>query len=119
VSLSVKAFLHIHLFSVSIGRGESLPVGIESIVQLFEPWLLTSLDLDHFTNEQQYIGTKAAKYPNVDIARTAALNNIPGGFTTAQKGAMIADLQNAKTLQEVLGVYLKYTGRRRFEGTFP
>src|ERR1700688_3061252 len=40
VGLSVKAFLHIRIFSVSTGPGQSFPFGLESFVQLFEPWML-------------------------------------------------------------------------------
>ncbi len=48
VGLSVKAFLHIRIFSVSTGPGQSFPFGLESFVQLFEPWMLRTLELDHY-----------------------------------------------------------------------
>ena len=38
VGLTIKAFLHIRLFSVGVGS-QSFPVGVETIVKLFEHWL--------------------------------------------------------------------------------
>src|SRR5215471_706233 len=52
VGFTIKAFLHVRLFTVSTGPGSSFPVGIETIVQLFEPWMLRSLELDHWNKQQ-------------------------------------------------------------------
>jgi hypothetical protein len=49
IGLSIKAVLHIRLFTVGAGA-TSFPVGIETVVQLFEPWLLETVDLDELTS---------------------------------------------------------------------
>jgi hypothetical protein len=45
VGFSVKAVLHIRIVTVSTGPNQSFPVGLETLVQLFEPWMLTASTL--------------------------------------------------------------------------
>jgi hypothetical protein len=47
VGLAVKAFLHLRIFSVGVG-GQTFPIGTETLVQLFEPWLMRTMELYHF-----------------------------------------------------------------------
>lgn len=119
VGVAVKAFLHIRLFSVSVGPGKTVPVGIETVVQLFEPWLLTEIDLCQFNNEGAFLGPREAKYPVIADTRSTALNGIPGVFADDLKAAMRTDLANALTVRAILSAFLKYVGRRTFEQTFP
>ena len=119
VGFAIKALLHIRLFSVPTGPEKSFPVGIESAVQLFEPWLLKSIDLDEYGRERAFIEGRVAKYADLEASRKRALENIPGGFEKDEKAAMQADLQQVASAKDVLGTYLKYTGRRIFNATFP
>jgi hypothetical protein len=77
VGFSVKAVLHIRIFMVSTGPNQSFPVGLETFVQLFEPWMLTSLDLDHFSAQQAFIKPRAAKQVDLAATKKTALSNIP------------------------------------------
>src|SRR5271167_1257446 len=43
VGFTIKAFLHVRLFDVNMGPGRSFPLGVESLVQVFEPWLLRKI----------------------------------------------------------------------------
>ncbi len=119
VGFSVKAILHIRIFMVSTGPNQSFPVGLETFVQLFEPWMLTSLDLDHFFFQQAFIRPRAAKHADLAAAREAALSNIPQGFAAEVKTALRADINNCTTTQEVISAYLKYVGIRLTDSTFP
>src|SRR3984957_20127325 len=76
VGVTFKAFLHIRLFSVSIGA-ESFPVGVETLVQLFEPWLLRTIELDHFNALRNYIAPRALNYPDLDMFKKQNAQNLP------------------------------------------
>ena len=119
VGLSVKAVLHIRIVTVSAGPNQSFPVGLETLVQLFEPWMLTSLDLDHFSAQQAFIKPKAARHNNLSAAKKAVVSNIPSGFSAAVRTTLIADINSRTTTQEVISTYLKYVGIRLTDSTFP
>jgi hypothetical protein len=119
VGFSVKAVLHIRIFTVSTGPNQSFPVGLETLVQLFEPWMLTSLDLDHFSAHQAFIKPRATKQGNLSAAKKAALSNIPSGFSSAVRAALVADINSCTTTQEVISAYLKYVGIKLTDSTFP
>src|SRR5712691_3051267 len=59
IGFSVKAVLHIRIFSVSRGPGDQFPIGLETVVQLFEPWLLSGLELDHYFRELNFVRPRA------------------------------------------------------------
>jgi len=119
VGFSIKAFLHIRIFTVSTGPGQSFPVGLESFVQLFEPWMLRSIDLDHYHEQRAFISPRATNLTNVPAARIQATNNVPPGLTPQEAAALNSDLNQATTSDQVIGVYLKYFGLRLTRTTFP
>ena len=98
IGFSVKAILHIRIFAVSTGPGQSFPVGLESFVQLFEPWLLRTIELDHYSAQSKFIAPRAAAYPHVDDARTQSKNNPPPGLSPAEKAVFEADIDQANTV---------------------
>jgi hypothetical protein len=118
VGFSIKAFLHIRIFTVSTGPGQSFPVGLESFVQLFEPWMLRSIDLDHYHEQRAFISPRAASLTDV-AARTKAASNVPPGLPPQETAALNSDLNQATTSDQVIGVYLKYFGLRLTRTTFP
>jgi hypothetical protein len=119
VGLSIKAFLHIRIFSVSTGPGQSFPFGLETFVQLFEPWMLRTLDLDHYAEQSDFIRPRATRCPNVADARTQAKANPPPSFSTAETAVFEADIDQAANSAQVISAYLKYTGIRLTTSTFP
>lgn len=119
VGLSIKALLHIRVFSVSTGPGQSFPFGLESFVLLFEPWMLRSIELNHFAEESDFIKPRAVRFPNVADARTQAKANPPPGFSTAETAVFQADIDQAATSAQVISAYLKYVGTRLTTTTFP
>jgi hypothetical protein len=76
IGVAFKAFLHIRLFSVSLGA-ESFPVGVETLVQLFEPWLQRTIELDHFNSLRNYIAPRAQKYSDLDLVKQQIAQNLP------------------------------------------
>jgi hypothetical protein len=119
IGLSVKAFLHIRFFDVTTGPGKSFPVGVESFVQLFEPWLLRSIDLDHFLATRRLVQSRAAAYADVATARSRALANIPSSFDASERAAFENDLDNATTIERVMETYLTVLGRKIFSSVYP
>ena len=119
VGLSIKAILHIRILTVTTGPGQSFPIGLETFVQLFEPWMIKSLELDHYYQVKAFIGPRAAAHPNVDDARAQAKANIPSGFNDNEKAALTSDIDSAKTSAEVISNYLKYAGVKLTRAAFP
>jgi hypothetical protein len=119
IGFSVKAFLHIRIFAVSTGPGQSFPVGLESFVQLFEPWMLRTLELDHYSEQSSFIAPRAAKFANVADARTQAKNNPPPGLSSPERAVFDADIDQAPNAAQVIAAYLKYSGIRLTKTTFP
>lgn len=119
IGFSVKALLHIRLFTVNTGPGSSFPVGVETIVQLFEPWMLRNLELDHWNKLQAFVAPRAARIPNVVNARTQATGNIPTGTASALRAAFIADIGAAGSSSEVITIYMTYFGTGAAKYVFP
>jgi hypothetical protein len=120
VGVTFKAFLHIRLFSVSIGA-ESFPVGVETLVQLFEPWLLRTIELDHFNALRNYIAPRALKYPDLDLVKKQIAQNLPPSMSSegAEGKAFLADVQQASSVTQVMRLYMTSVGRRLFDSVFP
>lgn len=118
IGVSIKAILHIRLFNVTTGPGNEFPVGLETILQLFEPWLLRTIDLDHFMRVRRYIGSRSARYLEADAVRSAILANIPPAFSAAERAALTTDVAHLTTVSELMELYLSYVGRGTFEEVF-
>ena len=116
---SVKALLHIRIFNVSTGPGKDFPVGLETIVLLFEPWLLRSLELDVFGELMGFVTPRAARCASVDAARQQAIDNIPNMFSSAEKAALTADVTRATTAPDVIIAYLGYVGLKLTRRVYP
>jgi hypothetical protein len=118
--VTFKALLHIRLFSVSIGA-ESFPVGVETLVQLFEPWLLRTIELDHFNALRNYIAPRAQKYIDLDLVKKQIAQNLPPSMSAdgAEGKAFLADVQRAGSVSEALRLYMNAVGRRLFDSVFP
>jgi hypothetical protein len=119
IGFSVKAILHIRIFAVSTGPGQSFPVGLESFVQLFEPWMLRTVELDHFSEQSAFIAPRAARFATVADARTQATANPPPGLSTPERAVFDADIGQAANQGQVIAAYLKYSGIRLTNTTFP
>jgi hypothetical protein len=119
IGFSIKAVLHIRIFTVSRGPGDQLPVGLETLVQLFEPWLLSGLDLDHYFRELKFVRPRAALLPDVPTAKATAISNIPARFKPAVRAALQADINRETTREGVIIVYMGYCGINLTKSTFP
>src|SRR5260370_41835645 len=76
IGMSFKALLHIGLFRVTTAAG-AFPIGVETLVQLFEPPLTRRIVLDHLNALQGFIGPRALKYANIDEVKKNISDNVP------------------------------------------
>ncbi len=125
IGIAVKALLHIRLFNVTAGT-QSIPVGVESIVLLFEPWLLRQIELCHWLAMRAFIKPKAENIsvPNdsttkLEVVKGKVLAGIPTSFSNIEKLSFKDDVNKAETEVEVLEMYLNLVGPGPFKGTFP
>jgi hypothetical protein len=118
VGVTLKAFLHLSLFTVTVGS-DSVPVGIETLVQLFEPLLLRGIDEYHYCAVQDLIATRAARYNNLSNVKNLILNSTPKFLPTQQQGSFPHDVNGAQTVEEAMEVCLTVLGKRIFEKLFP
>jgi len=119
VGLSVKAFLHIRIVTVTTGPGQSFPIGLESFVQIFEPWMTRWIELNHFSEVDKFIAPRAEKTPDVGKGRGLAIGKIPTTFDDKEKTALIDDFNRAATSYNVISEFLKVFGVRLTETAFP
>ena len=118
VGLSIKAFLHIRIFTVSPKPGQSIPVGLETIVQLFEPWMTRQIENHHFDGVTDFIAARARRCRSVAKARRLARANIPNTFDNHDRAALLNDIKRAATSRDVIENYMQYVGVRVTEKTF-
>lgn len=114
VGISVKALLHIRLFNVN-----KVPIGVETLVQVFEPWMLDTIDLFHNNAVARFLKPLANKYPNLQEVQEQAKTGIPPGFKQTQKAAIIVDLDQADTPIQALWVCMNYLGKGTVNRLFP
>ncbi len=119
VGLSVKAFLHIRLVSVNTGGPQPFPIGLETLVQIFEPWLLRTIYLDEWNGVRAYVTPRAQQYTDLEEARQRIAQNLPERLGEAERAAFLADMDQAQTVQVLMSRYLRLLGRETFNGTFP
>jgi len=118
LGLSAKALLHIRLFSVSTGS-QPFPVGVETIVQIFEPWLLRTIDIDEFDGVRTFLNSRADKYTNLNQVRQTIMENVPQSLPPQERTAFIADVEKATTVRSAMELYLRLLGKRSFSHIFP
>ena len=120
LGLSAKALLHIRLFSVpAAGTAESFPVGTETVVQLFEPWLLRTVEIDEFNEVATYLEAKAKRYTKLDVVRQTIKENLPRSLPEAERAAILQDVEHAIGVRDALEIYLRAFGVSTVDRRFP
>jgi hypothetical protein len=119
VGISIKALLHIRLATVSTGPGTQFPLGIETIVQIFEPWMLRNLELANWNCLVAFVTPRAARIASVNDARTLAKSNPPVVLSAAERAAFNADIDAKTSSVDVIIVYLNYSGITATKRVFP
>lgn len=118
LGVATKALMHIRLFNVSSGS-QAFPVGTESLVQLFEPWMLRNISLDEFYAVDEFLDRKVATYSKLATVRKTILSRLPDGIPDEERAAFKVDLNNAANEKEAMKLYLRLVGVRNFNRVFP
>jgi hypothetical protein len=116
--LSTKALLHIRLFSVGVGIRQT-PIGTETVVQIFEPWLTERILLHEFNEIRRFLASWEQQIPNVPEARSIIMTNLPYTFGGDDRLVFEASIRSRKvTTIECMELYLRRFGRTTFERAF-
>lgn len=118
VGLTTKAFLHINLFNVTVGS-QPMPVGLETLVQLFEPALLRTILLDEFNAVRNYAQPHADKHSNLPDDKGKIKRNIPSTLPAQERAAFESDLDKTDTVIDAMELFLRFVGRATFNRVFP
>lgn len=118
VALSTKAFLHIRFFTIGVGA-QSFPVGVESVVQVFEPWMLREIELEEFNAVREYVQPRSARYNDLTTVRTMIRQDLPQSFSPQERVAFEADLDKTTASVQAMELYLRFVGHRSFNRLFP
>jgi hypothetical protein len=120
IGLSAKALLHIQFASIPwAGSKQPFPLGTETLVQAFEPWLLRTIDLDAYKVVQEYLGKKVRAYPELDEVKKRVREHIPDSLPETEKTALEVDVGKAATVSKVLEFYLAAVGVSIVDQFFP
>ncbi|HEX9646214.1 MAG TPA: hypothetical protein VGB88_01870, partial [Alphaproteobacteria bacterium] len=103
---------------VSAG-GQSFPIGVETVVQMFEPRLLRMIEMDHYQALQDFLAPFVARYDDLAKIKQQALANIPRFLGAAESAALKGDIASASNVFEALETYLSYVGRKQLKHIFP
>jgi hypothetical protein len=124
IGLSTRALLHIRIFSVpSAGSKDTFPVGTETLILLFEPWLLESVALTDYNAVAEYLGRKTAHYPDLDAVKVRIREGLPAPSSPllpdVVRKALLDDIKSAKTVEIALETYLRAFGVASLDQRFP
>ncbi len=120
LGLSAKALLHIRLFSVtSAGTEQAFPIGTESVVMLFEPWLLRTILIHEDTAVRAYLDPKAARYPDLAAVQQKIINAIPSALSQAERTALELDVKSKTNVRAAMELFLRAFGSGAVDRVFP
>ena len=117
IGLSAKALLHIRLFTVSAGS-QAVPVGTETLVMLFEPWLLRNIELYEFNAVRDFIAPRAECYPDLADVKARIKQRIPIKAAD-EKRAFEVDVDNSVDVTGAMELYLRSFGVETYNRVFP
>ncbi len=121
IGISSKAFLNLELFSFSsTGSGTTSPVGLKSLVAIFEPWLMESIELYEHSNMRELVGERAETIKiSLSEAQDRAIRDLPERILDKKVvTALKVDIQQKGSIEEVMELYLREFGRKNFDRVF-
>lgn len=118
IGLTVKAFLHVRLFNATVGS-QSVPIGIETLVQLFEPWLLRTIEIDLFNGVRDFLNPRAQRYSNLNVVRQLIKDNVPESLPEQERVAFLVDIERKESVLTAMEAFLRFLGKTTFDRVFP
>ena len=125
IGLGIKAVLHIRLFSVTKNReADPLPIGSETIVQIFEPHLKRMIGQDETDGLHKFLDPRVSRYPDPNDIKARIIRNLDRHITKADRTAFLQDLEDKLSdpnggIYDAMVLYLAFMGKKNLERVFP
>jgi hypothetical protein len=135
VGVSVKSFLHIRIFSIPISNEltnsnqepKSFPIGLETLIQIFEPWLLRAINTDEFNAREEFLAPYLVKYTNPNEVHKKIKMGIPRNWTKVERAVLELNLEASaeatddpsEKVKDAMDSYLRAMGKKSFQRVFP
>ncbi len=114
IGVCTKAVMHVRLFTLQIGGASNqIPIGIETLVQIFEPAMLRSIDLKHYNTRMTYIAP-SVHGRTLDGVRSSIAENLPPEIPRDEQVAFKRDVERRGTVKDMLDAYLLFAGKDNF-----
>ena len=117
LGLSSKAIMQLSIFNVTAGSA-SFPIGFQTIVQVFEPYLLHAISLKEFNAVRMFVMPYALKYPDLNTVKTMIKNNIPDSISHRDRVAFEGDIDKDRQVHEAMERFLRFLGEETFLRVF-
>jgi hypothetical protein len=117
VGTSAKAIFHINIFSARIGSMH-VPIGLETLCCLFEPYLLRQVELEEYCSIRTYIEEKSRAFNDVGDVKGLIRKNIPNSSVESDKDVFLVDLKKRKTKEDSMELYFRKFGKKNFDRLF-
>lgn len=118
--ISIKSLLNVSFYNARID-GKTLPIGLATFVEIFEPQLIKILGDDHFICLDTFL-TKAdlrIEHLSLDDTRNLIRNTITSRYTKQEVTEFLLELATRGNKKEVLALYMRAFGKKTFCYTFP
>lgn len=124
LGLSSKAIMQLNLYTVTVGS-TPFPLGFQTIVQLFEPFLIRSILIREDGEVRNFIKPFADKYPITKTDKTKLselkkkiIANIPQQLPKSERSAFENDIAKDEDVHEAMERFLRFLGRGTFLQVF-
>ena len=119
IGVSTKALMQVTLFNVQTSGVSTMPIGISTITQLFEPWFLERLKLKVWNKVREFIEPHAQKYNNPDTVLETIKDNFPPNWKREKKAAVLAELEQYNSPQTLMYFFVETAGKDTLVRAFP
>jgi len=122
LGLSSKAIMQLNLYTVTVGS-TPFPLGFQTIIQLFEPYLSRSILIKEFEEVRKFVTPYADKFPDSDKANLGRVkkmiqDNIPTSLPQQDKAAFENEINKEIQVREAMERFLRFLGHGTFVRVF-
>jgi len=117
LGIASKAVMQLNIYTVTAGS-TPFPIGFQTIVQLFEPYLLRSIGLVEFNAVRVFVAPKVAKFTDLGGVKALIKQNIPSSISQQERAAFENDIDKDQTVRDAMERFLRFMGRETFERVF-
>ncbi len=116
VGIFSKAFLKTRIYTLTI-NSTTLPIGLDTIVHVFEPFLLHHIDLDNFNAVKEFI--QEYNHFTLKAVKDRVKKNIPNNLSNdAANQAFLLDVNASIDPLYIMELYLYQYGIKTFKRVF-